>query len=157
MKTPWRDGTTSVSFSYLDFIARLVALVPPAKMNLVRYHGVFAPNFKDRSLIVPKKVKLKTVDSTEVPVLPVAAKVRRERMRWSEMLKRTFKIDVTVCTHCGGRLEQIAVIKDRVAIKAILESLKETTIFNPLKVVRERGPPESRRSYETEFDQRESW
>jgi hypothetical protein len=39
MKTPWRDGTTHVSFSYLDFIARLVALIPPPKMNLVRYHG----------------------------------------------------------------------------------------------------------------------
>jgi hypothetical protein len=49
MKTQWRDGTTHVSFSYLDFIARLVALIPPARMNLVRYHGVFAPNFKGRS------------------------------------------------------------------------------------------------------------
>ena len=31
LKTPWRDGTTHVSFSPLDFIARLVALIPPTK------------------------------------------------------------------------------------------------------------------------------
>ncbi len=158
MKTPWRDGTTHVSFSYLDFIARLVALIPPAKMNLVRYHGVFAPNFKDRGLIVPKPKPPPAVEvATEVKALPLQVKARRERMRWSEMLKRTFKIDVTVCPHCGGRLEQIAVIKDKVVAKAILESLKETTIFNPLKIVRERGPPDHNGGFENEFDQRESW
>jgi len=57
MKTTWRDGTTHVTFSPLDFIARLVALVPPPKMNMVRYHGVFAPNFGDRWLIVPERAK----------------------------------------------------------------------------------------------------
>ena len=145
-----------MSFSPLDFIARLVALIPPAKMNLVRYHGVFAPNFKDRDLIVPKQKSEKEA-TPEDKSLPIQAKVRRERMRWSEMLKRTFKIDVTVCPSCCGRLEQIAVIKDKVVAKAILESLKETTIFNPLKIVRERGPPDPSCGFEKEFDQRESW
>ncbi len=156
MKTPWRDGTTHVSFSHLDFIARLVALIPPPKTNLIRYHGVFAPNFKDRALIVPQKPKPAAATQDAVPLL-LQEKVKRERMRWSEMLKRTFKIDVTVCLHCGGRLEQIAVIKDRVVAKTILESLKETTVFNPLKIVRERGPPEKSGGFENEFDQRESW
>lgn len=44
MKSPWRDGTTHVSFSPLDFIARLVALIPPPRMNMIRYSGCFAPN-----------------------------------------------------------------------------------------------------------------
>jgi hypothetical protein len=155
MKTPWRDGTTHVSFSYLDFIARLVALIPPPKMNLVRYHGVFAPNFKDRSRIVPKKAKLPEVPETTAPDLKV--KAQRARLLWSEMLKRVFKIDVTVCPHCGGRLEQIAIIKDKVVAKAILKSLQETTIFKPLAVIWERGPPEQLNDFENEFDQRESW
>ncbi|MCB0386207.1 MAG: transposase, partial [Bdellovibrionales bacterium] len=105
MKTPWRDGTTHVSFSPLDFIARLVALIPPPKMNLIRYHGVFAPNFKGRQLIVPKgqKAKAKTPEGDR----QTHEEIRRERMRWSDMLKRTFKIDVTVCPRCKGRVEQI--------------------------------------------------
>ena len=44
LNTPYRDGTTHVIFDPLDFIARLTALVPKPRVNLTRYHGVFAPN-----------------------------------------------------------------------------------------------------------------
>ena len=44
LKTPYADGTTYVIFEPLDFIFRLVALVPKPRVNLTRYHGVFAPN-----------------------------------------------------------------------------------------------------------------
>ena len=40
LKTPYRDGTTHVIFDPLDFIARLVALIPKPRVNLARYHGV---------------------------------------------------------------------------------------------------------------------
>lgn len=43
LKTPYRDGTTHVIFEPLDFIARLAALVPKPRVNLTRFHGVFAP------------------------------------------------------------------------------------------------------------------
>jgi hypothetical protein len=44
LKTPYRDGTTHVILDPLDFIARLAALPPKPRVNLTRYHGVFAPN-----------------------------------------------------------------------------------------------------------------
>ena len=47
LKTPYRDGTTHVIFEPLDFIARLAALVPKPRVNLTRFHGVFAPNSRD--------------------------------------------------------------------------------------------------------------
>ena len=133
-----------MSFSYLDFIARLVALIPPARMNLVRYHGVFAPNFKGRSKIVPKK-NINTGNQTATAA-DVKETARRARMRWSDMLKRTFKIDVTVCPHCGGRLEQIAVIKDKVVALAILRSLQETTVFKPCLLYTSPSPRDRTRS-----------
>lgn len=160
MKTPWKDGTTHVSFSYLDFIARLVALIPPPRMNMVRYHGAFAPNFKDRRFIVPKaKPKPPAEGSAQAADCApcVDLKGRRERMRWADMLKRTFAVDVTVCPHCNGRLEQIAVIKDRVVAAAILKSLREESVIRPLEIVRARGPPEDSARPPDEFDQRESW
>ena len=43
LKTPYRDGTTHVIFEPLDFIAKLAALVPKPRVNLTRFHGVFAP------------------------------------------------------------------------------------------------------------------
>jgi hypothetical protein len=42
LKTPWRNGTTHVIFEPLDFVARLVALVPKPRVNLTRLIGVFA-------------------------------------------------------------------------------------------------------------------
>jgi hypothetical protein len=39
----WRDGTTHVVFEPLDLVARLAALVPPPRANIVRYHGILAP------------------------------------------------------------------------------------------------------------------
>ncbi len=44
LKTPYRDGTTHVVFEPLDFVARLAALVPKPRVNLTRFHGVFAPH-----------------------------------------------------------------------------------------------------------------
>ena len=58
LKTPYRDGTTHVIFNPLDFLARLAALVPKPRVNLTRFHGVFArgghpPNHALRSRITP--------------------------------------------------------------------------------------------------------
>ena len=44
LKTPYSDGTTHVLFEPLDFISRLAALVPKPRVNLTRFHSVFAPN-----------------------------------------------------------------------------------------------------------------
>lgn len=151
LKTSWRNGTTHVSFSGLDFIARLVALMPPPKMNMIRYHGVFAPNFKNRSQIV---LKIETTTSKHEPTKNTKAKA--ERLRWAEMLKKTFEIDVTICPKCNGRLEQIAVIKNRTIAAAILKSLNQSTQFKPKNPLTT-GPPE-KFTYNNELDQRnEDW
>jgi hypothetical protein len=55
LKTPYRDGTTHVIFEPLDFIARRAALVPKPRVNLTRFHGVFAPNSKHRAQVTPGK------------------------------------------------------------------------------------------------------
>ena len=55
LKTPYRDGTTHVIFEPPDFIARLAALVPKPRVNLTRFHGVFAPNSQHRARVTPAK------------------------------------------------------------------------------------------------------
>jgi hypothetical protein len=42
-KRPFRDGSTHVVLEPMDFIARLAALVPRPRLNLTRFHGIFAP------------------------------------------------------------------------------------------------------------------
>jgi hypothetical protein len=46
---------THVIFEPLDFLARLAALVPKPRVNLTRFHGVFAPNSKYRIQVTPSK------------------------------------------------------------------------------------------------------
>jgi len=44
-----------VVFEPLDFISKLAALVPYARVNLTRFFGVFAPNSSHRANIVIRK------------------------------------------------------------------------------------------------------
>ena len=49
LKTPYTNGTTHVFSSPIDFIGKLTALVPPPKLNLTRFYGVFVPNANVRA------------------------------------------------------------------------------------------------------------
>jgi len=39
LKTAWRDGTTHLVMSALEFMQRLAALVPRPRLHLIRFHG----------------------------------------------------------------------------------------------------------------------
>ena len=58
LKTSWRDGTTHLVMSLLEFMQRLAALVPRPRLHLIRFHGVLAPNSKLRALVVPQVPRL---------------------------------------------------------------------------------------------------
>jgi hypothetical protein len=89
---PWRDGTTHILFEPLDFIARLVALVPKPRVNLTRFHGVFAPNSKHRALVTPaqrgkgRKAHRHKQGEEKTPF------ERRVSMTWAQRLKREWNI-----------------------------------------------------------------
>ncbi len=46
LKSPWRDGTSHLVMSPLQFMQRLAALVQRPRLHLIRFHGVLAPNAK---------------------------------------------------------------------------------------------------------------
>ena len=52
LKRPWANGTTHLEFEPLDLLARLAALTPRPRINLVLYHGVLAPRAAWRALVV---------------------------------------------------------------------------------------------------------
>lgn len=123
LKTPYRDGTTHVIFEPLDFIARLAALVPKPRVNLSRFHGVFAPNSQYRARVTPAKrgrggQHARTADPEE----PTSAE-RRAAMTWAQRLKRVFGIDIETCPACGGAMRIIACIEDPDVIDKILTHL----------------------------------
>ncbi len=113
-KRPFRDGSTHVVLEPLDFMARLAALVPRPRLNLTRFHGVFAPNFKHRAHIVPRQLRGR-VDSDKP----------RAPMSWMQRLKRVFAIDIETCPDCGGTLRVIACIEDPLLIAKILGHVQQ--------------------------------
>ena len=100
LKTPWRNGTTHLVMSPLEFMQRLAALVTRPRRHLIRFHGVLAPSSttsaKLRALAVPQEVP-------QVPVSPTQAEQPAEceancahhrpvRLSWAKLLRRVFEI-----------------------------------------------------------------
>ncbi|MBT4096156.1 MAG: hypothetical protein HOE86_00835, partial [Gemmatimonadetes bacterium] len=48
----------NLSDHQFELLEKLAALVPPPRLNLVRYHGVLAPACPDRAQIVPGRSAL---------------------------------------------------------------------------------------------------
>jgi hypothetical protein len=60
-------------------------------------------------------------------------------VRWADLLRRLFEIDVSRCARCGGRLRFVAAIDDPAVIRRILGHLGlPTSIAPPLPA---RSPP----------------
>ena len=125
-KQPFRDGSTHVVLDPL-FIARLAALVPRPRLNLTRFHGVFAPNCKHRESVVPKRKP-----RHEKPDKPLAP------LTWMQRLKRVFAIDIETCPKCGGTLRVIACIENPDVIATILEHIR---VREAATTANSRAPP----------------
>jgi len=138
LKSPYRDGTTHIVMSPLEFLQRLAALVPRPRLNLTRYFGVLAPNAKLRAQVVPK--------AKEEPVAGAGEEAPErgwgQRMSWARLLKRVFDIDLEHCPHCGGQLKIISAIEDPATIGKILTHLGLSA----------RAPPRSPAHYPAFFE-----
>ncbi len=100
LKTPYQDGTKVLRFTGLELVEKLASIVPPPWRNLVRYWGCFAPNAAIRPAIIPKVPLEETTRATSCPTY----------IPWSELLRRVFKVDITACNNCGGRLRFVSAI-----------------------------------------------
>ena len=140
LKTPWRNGTTHVIFEPLDFISRLVALVPKPRVNLTRFHGVFAPNSKYRARVTPaQRGKGQTIESSD----DRTPTEHRAAMTWAQRLKRVFNIDIETCSNCGGEVRIIACIEDPAVINQILAHLDQRVASSEVaRLPQSRAPPQ---------------
>ena len=83
----------------LDFIGKLAALVPPPRLNLTRFYGVFAPNSNVRAEVTASqrgKHSPRLAEELKDTDKPYHAR----SMSWAQRLKRVFNIDITECERC---------------------------------------------------------
>jgi hypothetical protein len=137
LRRPWSDGTSAIVFEPLAFLERLAALVPRPHAHLLAYHGVLAPSAQWRDKIVPGPRA--STESDYVSTEPRAAyssrpatssspdsnaalssPARTRRLRWSELLRRVFAVDVLTCPDCGGACQLIAMITEGLVVRRIL-------------------------------------
>jgi hypothetical protein len=140
LKTPYRDGTTHVFFEPIDFIGKLAALIPPPRLNLTRFFGVFAPNSDLRARVTasqrgknsPKLINKEDSQSDK----PYHAR----GMTWAQRLKRVFNIDMTECEKCQKHnVTIIACIIEPAIIHKILSYLDKQG--SPITANNTRAPP----------------
>ncbi len=64
---------------------------------------------------------------------------------WAQRLKRVFKIDVEICSHCGGAVKALACIEDQQVIDKILTHLKkkDRLPLPPGALPEARAPPQT--------------
>jgi hypothetical protein len=141
MKRP-RQGSLLLVLTPDELLALLATLVPPPRSHALRYHGVFAPNARDRARVVPQGAAGETpaaeapraappeeeARSADQPFRLVAPEAttpppHRDRLPWAELLKKVFEVDVLACPRCDGRLEVIAFISEEKVARRILEHL----------------------------------
>ena len=148
MKRRFSDGRHVLRFTAEALLMRLCALIPPPRVHLVRYAGIFAPNARGRAALTQQKKRdanpvepgLCEPPRAELPtgadLLPTGADLqalckvpppddptRSRRLAWATLLRRTVQIDVLVCPRCAGPMRLISVIEDPAVIRAILTHL----------------------------------
>ncbi len=95
-----------VPFS-LSFPPFLVALVPKPRVNLTRFHGVFAPNSKHRVQVTPARRGKGSNPQAPKQAQDRTLAERRAAMIWAQRLKRMFRIEIEICQHGGGPVLKI--------------------------------------------------
>ena len=136
LKRAYSDGTTHMLFEPLDFIARLVALVPPPRAHQVRFHGVFAPHHRLRERVVPPPV-LESLPAKSP--LPTSFTTTR-RKSFAMLLKKTFDLDLLICPRCGGQSRVLEATTEPKAIQKILAHLGFST--EAPRFAKARAPPD---------------
>lgn len=124
----------------LDFLARVIAHIPPPRIHLVRYMGHYSNVSRGRrkkgkeNALTPGRPRLEEDDGL------TDAERRARRRAWARLIRRIYEVDPLVCTSCGGEMRIVSVILEHRVITRILGHLANRGIEPG------RGPPESPRN-----------
>ena len=116
----WKDGTMGIKLGPSEIIEKLVALIPPPRSPLIRYSGVFAPNYSRRDEIIlrPGARKQKARQPAEEAKASPSKSVGEGS--WARLLKRVFAAEVSHCPRCGRALAIVAAVMDSFSFQRYL-------------------------------------
>lgn len=110
LKRPRTDGTTHREYKLDPLFDRLAFMVPPRYANLIRFHGVYAPNASLRDAVVPESQE----SNGSAPTPRDDEGIQDDYLAWAELRTHSFAEDMMRCPQCGGRLKLVALVSDRI-------------------------------------------
>ena len=115
----------------MEYVARVLAQIPPPRRHLVRYHGYYSnaargKRRRDQVVDIPKDTA-----QTQPDPPPATAALRK---RWADLLRRVYEVDPLICPRCASTMHVVGFITEPAQIKRILDHLRRR---NPLA----RPPP----------------
>ena len=105
-----RDGTTHRGYTHDQLFDRLAFMVPPRYANLIRFHGVYAPNANLREDVVPECME----PSSSVRPPAEDDEVQDDYRAWAELKTHSFPADVMRCPLCRKRFKLVALVSGRI-------------------------------------------
>lgn len=123
----------------MELIEKLISIIPKPRIHLIRFHGSLAPNSKIRKQVVPERKNdiYEEKDESCLPHPNQRGSQKRVRLKWSDLLKKVFQLDLDECPKCGGKMRFISVICDKEVIRKILAHLNwepDPPILSPAKL-----------------------
>jgi hypothetical protein len=134
-----RDGRSGEEekIDALEFLARVLAHIPPPRVHLIRYLGHYSNVARGRRK-KGKEQPLTPGRSSDQEDDGLTDTQRRARRReWARLIRRIYEVDPLVCSKCGGEMRIVSVILEHKVINRILGHLARKGIEPG------RGPPES--------------
>ncbi len=134
---PRPDGNCQQVFSPMELLKRLAELIPPPWMNLVRYHGVLAPNAKLREKVIlqagPSAVVQARLEEAaekmglEKPEDSQDLHKKKASRCWAMLMARIFEVFPLCCTRCSSPMRIASFIMDPESIHRFLTHLNLPT------------------------------
>ena len=140
-------------FSVEDFISELVQHVPPPRMRVIRYYGLYSSRSRQKweeweyvSIHAPQGWKDKHLEpgaeeKNENLTYDVTQGVHsgNKGSVWARLIAKVYEVNPLVCTKCGAEMKVVAVIMDSVEVEKILKHLAKTGKSPPGVCVDELG------------------
>jgi hypothetical protein len=149
LRKPFYTGQTDIVFEPVDFLKRLASAIPKPRQNLVRFHGLFAPNAKHRAALGALLPAEPSADETpgedcsaQAPLPETSNKsaTRVYRLKWAQLLQKVFDHTIMRCPKCQGNMRLVQNVDDPQLIERILSHLGLPTSLPSLAPAR--SPPQ---------------
>mgnify|MGYP001114257842 CR=1 FL=1 len=125
-------------FEAEEFISQLTQHVPPPRMRVIRYYGLYSSRSRQKwkewdhvARHAPdgwKNVHLENdaVEEKDDITENETSAIFPGKSTWARLIAKVYEVDPLVCTKCGGEMKVVAGIMDPVEVEKILRHLVKT-------------------------------